>query len=118
MSTSDHSPDRAAALAAKEGHGDYALFGAKHIATYEETNGDVGHIWIGAPCLGLTTTGEVSGKERKFALIYGRTGPDDRDVVIVASKGGAPEDPQWYSNLVADPHVKEQVRADKWDGVA
>jgi deazaflavin-dependent oxidoreductase (nitroreductase family) len=118
MTSSDHTPDPAIAAAAREGKGDYSLFGAKHIAEYEATDGEVGHIWNGAPCLVLTTTGEVSGKERKFALIYGRTGEDERDVVVVASKGGAPEDPQWYSNLVANPSVQVQVRGDKWAGTA
>ncbi len=118
MSAADHTPDHAAALAAKEGKGDYSLFAAEHIAQYEATDGEVGHIWNGAPCLILTTTGEKSGTERKFALIYGRTGADDRDVVIVASKGGFPDDPQWYRNLLAHPEVQVQVRGDKWAGVA
>jgi proline iminopeptidase len=118
MTTSQHTPDRGLAEAARDGKGDYSLFGAKHIAAYEESDGEVGHIWNGAPCLVLTTKGELSGKDRKFALIYGVTGTDERDVVIVASKGGAPEDPQWYRNLEADPEVHVQVRADRWAGTA
>ncbi|MCU1355002.1 MAG: nitroreductase [Acidimicrobiales bacterium] len=118
MASSDHTPDPAAAEAARAGNGDYSLFGAAHIAKYEETDGEVGHIWNGAPCLVLTTTGEKSGEERKFALIYGRAGEDERDVVVVASKGGAPDDPQWYRNLVAHPDVTVQVRGDKYPAVA
>lgn len=118
MSSSDHTADPAAAQAAREGKGDYSLFAAEHIAQYEATDGEVGHIWNGAPCLILTTTGELSGKERKFALIYGRTGGDEADVVVVASKGGAPEDPQWYRNLVAHPEVTVQVRGDRYPAVA
>jgi deazaflavin-dependent oxidoreductase (nitroreductase family) len=33
---------------------------------------------------------------------------------VVASKGGAPEHPAWYLNLVANPTVKVQVKADKF----
>jgi deazaflavin-dependent oxidoreductase (nitroreductase family) len=43
-------------------------------------------------------------------LIYGR---DGNDYVIVASKGGAPENPGWYENLLAHPDVEIQV----WDKV-
>ena len=63
----------------------------------------------------LTTTGARSGKERKHALIFGTDGDD---VVIVASKGGDPNHPQWYENLAADPHVKVQVKGDRYDGIA
>jgi deazaflavin-dependent oxidoreductase (nitroreductase family) len=31
--------------------------------------------------------------------------PDGEDLLVIASKGGAPEDPEWYRNLVADPAV-------------
>jgi deazaflavin-dependent oxidoreductase (nitroreductase family) len=55
----------------------------------------------------LHTTGRTSGDTRKFALIYGRDGDD---YLLVASKGGAPDNPGWYKNLVAHPEVKIQVR--------
>jgi deazaflavin-dependent oxidoreductase (nitroreductase family) len=54
----------------------------------------------------LHTTGRKSGRTRKSPLIYGRDG--DR-YVVVASKGGAPENPGWYENLLAHPDVKIQV---------
>lgn len=88
------------------------LFGDEHIRRYEETGGEVGHDWErGAPCLVLTTKGRKTGKERKFALIYQQ---HDGAYVVVASKGGAPENPGWYRNLVADPQVEVQVKADKF----
>ena len=86
---------------------DYGLFGDEHVRQYEATGGNVGHDWNGAPVLVLHTTGRRSGQIRKFPLIYGR---DGNDYVIVASKGGAPEHPGWYRNLVAHPDVKIQVR--------
>lgn len=88
---------------------DYSLFGDEHVRQYEATDGRVGHDWNGASCLILHTIGRKSGETRKFPLIYGRDGDD---YVVVASKGGAPENPGWYQNLVAHPDVKIQVRGE------
>ena len=113
--TSTDQPDRAAAERARAGDMDLSLFGDSHIEAYEATDGDTGYLWNGAPILVLTTTGASSGKERKHALIFGTDGDD---VVIVASKGGDPNHPQWYLNLAADPQVKVRVKGDRYDGVA
>lgn len=88
---------------------DYSLFGDEHVRQYEATAGQVGHDWNGASVLILQTTGRSSGQTRKFPLIYGR---DGADYVIVASKGGAPDHPGWYKNLLAHPDAKIQVRGD------
>ena len=94
---------------------DVSLVGSEHIAKYEETDGEIGFLWNGATCLVLTTKGEKTGRPRKSALICGFDGDD---CVVVASFGGAPEHPQWYRNLVADPAVVVQVKADKFPAVA
>ena len=39
-------------------------------------------------------------------------------MVIIASKGGAPEHPNWYHNLVANPTVTVEVRTDKYEATA
>ena len=58
----------------------------------------------------LHTKGRKTGELRKFPLIYGQRGDD---LVVVASKGGAPEHPGWYLNLLAHPDdVVVQVKAD------
>ena len=89
---------------------DYSLFGDEHIARYEETDGEVGYLWNGAPCLVLHTKGRKTGELRKFALIFGERGDD---LVLVASKGGAPDHPGWYLNLLAHPDdVAVQVKGD------
>jgi len=88
---------------------DYSLFGNEHVRQYEATNGKVGHDWNGTSCLILHTIGRKSGQTRKFALIYGK---DGQDYVLIASKGGAPDNPGWYENLVAHPDVKIQVWGD------
>jgi deazaflavin-dependent oxidoreductase (nitroreductase family) len=86
---------------------DYSLFGDEHVRQYEATGGKVGHDWNGADCLILRTIGRRSRETRKFPLIYGRDGDD---YVLVASNGGAPDNPGWYRNLVANPDVEIQVR--------
>ena len=88
---------------------------ADHIRNYVESNGADGHIWRGVPTLLLTTKGRQSGLLRRTALIYGRDGDD---YVIVASKGGAPTDPQWYTNLKKESAVTIQVGANILSGTA
>ncbi|HEV8459903.1 MAG TPA: nitroreductase family deazaflavin-dependent oxidoreductase [Gaiellaceae bacterium] len=84
------------------------LFGDEHVQRYRETGGDVGHIWRkGSKTLLLTTTGRKTGEPRTTPLIYENSGDD---YVIVASKGGAPDDPGWYRNLQKDPNVELQVK--------
>jgi deazaflavin-dependent oxidoreductase (nitroreductase family) len=94
---------------------DYSLFGDEHVRQYEATGGTIGHDWNGAACLILHTISRKSGKVRKFPLIYGR---DGKNYVVVASKGGAPEHPGWYLNLLAHPDVQVQVRDDVLDVTA
>ena len=88
---------------------------AKHIKEYVETGGEKGHTWQGVPTLLLTTRGRKTGKLRRTALIYGRSGDS---YVVVASIGGAPKHPKWYLNLVANPEVELQVGPDLKSGRA
>lgn len=84
---------------------------AEHLEKYLATNGAEGHIWRGMQTLLLTTTGRKSGKARTLPLLYGR---DGERYLIVASRGGAPDHPSWYKNLVAEPRVQVQVAADRF----
>jgi deazaflavin-dependent oxidoreductase (nitroreductase family) len=86
---------------------DYSLFGDDHVERYEATGGQVGHDWNDTSCLVLRARGRRSGEMRKVPLIYGRDGDD---YVLIASKGGAPEHPGWYENLLAHADVEIQVR--------
>ena len=88
---------------------------AEHTRKYVETGGDEGYMWRGYPTLVLTTTGRTSGDLRRNALIFGRDGDD---YILVASYGGRPQHPLWYLNLVADPSVTIQDRADVVRGTA
>jgi deazaflavin-dependent oxidoreductase (nitroreductase family) len=58
------------------------------------------------PTLLLTMKGRKSGRKISTPLIYGTHGPA---YVVIASKGGAPDHPDWYKNLVADPMCDIQV---------
>ena len=56
----------------------------------------------------LTTTGARSGVERTTPLMYHR---DGERYVVVASKAGAPDNPDWYHNLKAHPLARVEVGA-------
>jgi deazaflavin-dependent oxidoreductase (nitroreductase family) len=85
------------------------LFGQEHVRVYRRTGGEHGYRWRGTTILLLTTTGRRSGQERTTPLIH-RT--DAGSWVVVASKGGAPEHPDWYRNLEARGEATIQVRAE------
>jgi deazaflavin-dependent oxidoreductase (nitroreductase family) len=96
-----------------------AAWQVQHANRYIASGGSEGHIYkvdvpgrgeITAPALLLTTTGRKSGEKFIFPLFYGTDG--DR-YIVVASKGGAPEHPGWYRNLLANPDVEVQVATKK-----
>ena len=94
-----------------------------HLEQYLATDGVEGHLWDSSvaggpgpiPTLLLTTTGRRSGSAKTLPLIYGEA---DGAYVIIASKGGAPEHPAWYLNLVAEPAVDVQVLAERFSAHA
>jgi deazaflavin-dependent oxidoreductase (nitroreductase family) len=86
------------------------LFGQEHVDRYVATDGAEGYEWEnGTTILLLTTRGRTSGQERVAPLIFRE---HDGAYLVVASKGGAPQPPAWYVNLVADPDVTVQVKGD------
>ena len=72
------------------------------IEEFRANDGQVGGMFEGAPMVLLHTTGARTGNERVNPLMYL---PDGDRMVVFASKGGAPENPDWYYNLVANPDV-------------
>lgn len=60
----------------------------------------------GRDVLILTTTGAKSGETRETPLAYF---PENGHYLVIASKGGAPTNPSWYHNLVANPKVELEV---------
>ncbi len=77
-----------------------------HVFLYRASGGRIGGRMRGMELLLLTTVGRKTGKRRTTPLLYGRDGDN---LVVVASKGGAPEHPFWYGNLRAQPDVEVQV---------
>jgi deazaflavin-dependent oxidoreductase (nitroreductase family) len=79
------------------------------IDEFRANGGKVGGQFEGAAMLLLHTTGARTGQERVNPLVYTTDGDD---LVVVASKGGAPTNPDWYHNLVANPDVTVEVGTD------
>jgi deazaflavin-dependent oxidoreductase (nitroreductase family) len=79
---------------------------AEQTRTYLGSGGTEGHESNGLHSLILATTGRRTGVPRRTCLIYGRSGDD---FVVVASKGGADDDPAWFKNLLAEPSVGVQA---------
>ncbi len=82
---------------------------------YEASGGAEANELRGKPIIVLTSVGAKSGKLRKNALMRVE---HDGAYAVVASKGGAPQHPNWYHNLVANPHVELQDGAVKRDYLA
>jgi deazaflavin-dependent oxidoreductase (nitroreductase family) len=76
------------------------------VAEFRANHGKVGGHFEGAPLLLLHTLGARSGRRIVKPMMYLRDG--DRYLVF-ASKGGAPENPAWYHNVVANPEVEIEV---------
>jgi deazaflavin-dependent oxidoreductase (nitroreductase family) len=74
-----------------------------------------GGYFKGKPVLVLHTTGAKTGRERETPLMYLDEG-DDR--FVFASKGGAPNHPDWYHNLKANPDVTVDVGTESYPATA
>jgi deazaflavin-dependent oxidoreductase (nitroreductase family) len=76
------------------------------IEEFRANGGKVGGPFEGAPVLLLTTTGAKSGERRTTPVMYL---PDGERMIVFASKAGAPTNPAWYHNLLANPTVTVEV---------
>jgi deazaflavin-dependent oxidoreductase (nitroreductase family) len=81
------------------------------INEFRSNAGKVGGPFAGRTLLLLHTVGAKSGQERVNPVAYVKDG--DR-FVIIASKGGAPTNPDWYHNLLAHPLVTVEVGTDRF----
>lgn len=95
-----------------------------HADRYLSSGGTDGHLYtisrpgvpdMTVPSLLLVTTGRKSGQSYVFPLFYGRAGGS---YFVIASKGGAPEHPGWYRNILSDPQVSIQVGTEKMQAQA
>lgn len=88
------------------------LYGSEHVDRYLETEGVEGYDWRnGTTILILFTKGRKSGEQRRHPLIFREY---DGKYLVVASKGGAPQPPEWFLNLQADPEVEVQIKGDRF----
>lgn len=85
------------------------------INEFRANNGTVGGQFEGASLLLLHTTGAKSGKVRVNPLAYTR---DGNRLVVIASKGGAPSNPDWYYNILANPTVTVEVGTEQFQARA
>ncbi len=90
-------------------------FNARIIEEFRANEGRVGGPFDGGTLLLLHHVGARTGTPRVNPLMYNRDG--DR-YVIFASKAGAPNNPGWYYNLMADPNTTIEVGTDTIDVVA
>ena len=82
-----------------------------HVLVYRLTGGRIGRRLVNNDMLLLTTRGVVTGREHTVPLLYLRNG---ETLVVIASWGGRPANPQWFRNLMANPNATVQVRSDRW----
>src|SRR3954452_23712223 len=78
------------------------------IEEFRANEGKVGGMFEGATMLLLHTKGAKSGEARVTPLMYQQVGDE---WAVFASKGGAPEHPAWYHNIVADPDTTIELGA-------
>jgi deazaflavin-dependent oxidoreductase (nitroreductase family) len=76
------------------------------IEEFRANGGKVGGQFEGAPLLLLHSTGAKSGQARVNPMMYQADGDN---FAVFASKAGAPTNPDWYHNVVANPSASIEV---------
>jgi deazaflavin-dependent oxidoreductase (nitroreductase family) len=84
-------------------------FNTAIIEEFRANQGQLGGPFEGAPMLLLHHTGAKSGQERVTPVMYQAVGDD---FAVFGSKAGAPTNPGWYHNLVANPDTSIEIGAD------
>lgn len=77
---------------------------------FRNNAGVVGGVFAGKPLLLLHHTGAKSGKARINPLMYQKV---EGGYAVFASKAGAPSNPDWYYNVLANPDVEIEVGAQR-----
>ena len=90
-------------------------FNAQIIDEFRANHGRVGGPFEGSTLLLLHHVGAKSGQDRVNPLVYNR---DGERYVVLASKAGAPTNPDWYHNLKAHPDVRIEVGTETIDARA
>ncbi len=87
----------------------------KVIEEFHANDGQVGGYFENMTLLLLHTIGAKSGQERVNPVAYTK---QDGKLVVIASKGGAPTNPDWYYNIVANPVVSVEVGTEQFQAKA
>jgi deazaflavin-dependent oxidoreductase (nitroreductase family) len=87
----------------------------KVIDEFRANGGKVGKPFEGMPMVLVTVTGAKSGKTYTTPLVYSKDG--DR-FVIIASMAGAPNNPDWYHNIKANPAVTLEIGTERFQAKA
>ncbi|MFN8514375.1 MAG: nitroreductase family deazaflavin-dependent oxidoreductase [Thermomicrobiales bacterium] len=95
--------------------GDARAFHARRVAEFRANGGKLNPPLDTVPLLILTTTGAKSGEARSTPMSYSTDG--DR-IIVVAANGGAPTNPAWYHNLLANPQVTVELGGDTYQARA
>jgi deazaflavin-dependent oxidoreductase (nitroreductase family) len=90
-------------------------FNRQLIEEFRTNGGKVTGQFAGRPLLLLTSTGAKSRHAYTTPLVYTK---DGNRLVIIASKGGAPTNPDWYHNLVAHPMATVELPGERFQAKA
>lgn len=94
---------------------DFDAMNRSVIGQFRATGGKAGGVFTGMPLVLVHHIGAKTGTERISPLV-----PllDDDRIFIFASKGGSDTNPDWYRNLVANPHVTVELGSETFPAVA
>lgn len=90
-------------------------FNQRIIDEFRANQGNVGDQFANMPLLLLTTTGAKTGRKLTKPLCYTK---DGNRIVLIASYAGAPKNPAWFSNLVANPEVTVELGPERFQARA
>lgn len=85
------------------------------IAEFRANKGKVGGPFEGSPVLLLHTTGARTRARRIDPMMF--LSEEDR-IYVFASKAGADTNPDWFHNLIAEPHVTVEIGTEKFKATA
>ena len=94
---------------------DYADWTKNLVADIRANGRPTSGYFEGKAVMVLTTTGAKSGEPREAVVAFARDGDD---YVVVGSKSGEPEDPAWFTNLVANPIVTVETDGERFEARA
>ena len=89
-------------------------FNDRVIAEFRANEGRVGGNFEGAPMVLVHHTGRRSGRALVAPMMYLAVDDDPATIYVFASKAGAPDNPDWYHNLVAAGSAEVEVGTERY----